>query len=313
MGKGGPKIMGAKQGREGQFVFNKPKIGKIVEIFDENEAGSIKTFILDIKTSEQPLVVYPGQFMMVWIPGVDEIPMSISSFAAQFNTHEKIYENRVGISVQAVGEATKHLHELTIGEQLGIRGPFGNGYSIKPGTAVVVGGGVGMASLKLLIENLIQKKQETELENLIVIEGCRDEKELPYTEWLGSCLGDSEQQYCTDNGSCGYHGFTSDYLDSYLQTLKEQGKDLSKVTVYSCGPELMLHSVFEICERYGCHLQASLERWMRCGFGLCGLCALEPTGLLVCKNGPVFSETILRNVEDFGNYHRDVTGRKTEL
>ena len=86
--------------------------------------------------------------------------------------------------------------------------------------------------------------------------------------------------------------------------------DKKKITVYACGPEKMLYSLFTLSEKMGVRLQASLERWMRCAFGVCGLCALEPTGLLVCKDGPIFDNEILRQVEEFGKTHRDMSGKK---
>ncbi len=87
----------------------------------------------------------------------------------------------------------------------------------------------------------------------------------------------------------------------------------NQITVYACGPEIMLKRVFEICEGHNVQCQLSLERMMRCGFGVCGLCALEPSGLLVCRDGPVFTNSDLRNCTDFGKKHRDFSGREIDL
>ena len=73
----------------------------------------------------------------------------------------------------------------------------------------------------------------------------------------------------------------------------------------------MIFKIFKICEKYKIELQASLERIMRCGCGLCGLCAIDPLGLLVCKDGPIFNSESLSQMEDFGKYKRDFTGKKT--
>ena len=72
----------------------------------------------------------------------------------------------------------------------------------------------------------------------------------------------------------------------------------------------MMKKVFDICEKNGIEVQASLERMMRCGFGLCGLCVLDPLGIKVCQNGPIFTSDILRKTDDFGNYIRDFSGEK---
>jgi dihydroorotate dehydrogenase electron transfer subunit len=75
----------------------------------------------------------------------------------------------------------------------------------------------------------------------------------------------------------------------------------------------MMYQVFKLCEEYQVPLQASLERVMRCGCGLCGLCALEPLGLLVCKDGPIFKSETLRQVDDFAKYKLDFSGKKVPL
>jgi len=96
--------------------------------------------------------------------------------------------------------------------------------------------------------------------------------------------------------------------------IKDYSKeDFTKLIVYSCGPELMLYKLFQICEKHDIEFYASLERIMRCGCGLCGLCAIDPTGLLVCKDGPIFSRDLLRKMEDFGKFTRDITGKKIPL
>jgi dihydroorotate dehydrogenase electron transfer subunit len=74
-----------------------------------------------------------------------------------------------------------------------------------------------------------------------------------------------------------------------------------------------MYRVFQICEKKSMNLQASLERIMRCGCGLCGLCSIDPLGLLVCRDGPIFKSEILRKLEDFGKYKRDFTGKKIKI
>ena len=75
----------------------------------------------------------------------------------------------------------------------------------------------------------------------------------------------------------------------------------------------MIYEVLNICNKYNIELQASLERIMRCGCGLCGLCAVDPLGLLVCKDGPIFSSKTLDQMKDFGNFKRDFSGKKISI
>jgi dihydroorotate dehydrogenase electron transfer subunit len=75
----------------------------------------------------------------------------------------------------------------------------------------------------------------------------------------------------------------------------------------------MLFKLFQTCIKHNIEFYASLERIMRCGCGICGLCALDPLGLLVCKDGPIFSSKQLEKIEDFGKYIRDFTGKKMNI
>ena len=82
--------------------------------------------------------------------------------------------------------------------------------------------------------------------------------------------------------------------------------------VYTCGPEAMMRKLYELAKEKGLEIQASLERFMRCGFGICGSCAIGP--FLVCKDGPVFDKGMLEAVEgEFGSYSRDRCGRRIPI
>ncbi|MBO4356559.1 MAG: dihydroorotate dehydrogenase electron transfer subunit, partial [Candidatus Methanomethylophilaceae archaeon] len=97
-----------------------------------DEAYDTKTFVFDWDAC-----VKPGQFIMIWIPGTDEIPMSVSG----------ISEHTKSITVKAIGDATKKLHEYKEGDRLSIRGPFGNGFDLSNKNILIIGGGVGTAAV----------------------------------------------------------------------------------------------------------------------------------------------------------------------
>ena len=99
------------------------------------EGKDITTLRFDLNTK-----VKPGQFLMVWIPGVDEIPMSVSYLSG-------------GITIKNIGEATAALSSLKPGDKLGIRGPYGNGWTIPEGKILCVGGGVGTAPIMVAAED----------------------------------------------------------------------------------------------------------------------------------------------------------------
>lgn len=220
----------------------------------------------------------PGQFMMVWIPGMDLKPYAVSY-------HSK---NEFGITSKVYGEFSAALDRMKKGQQLGFMGPYGNGFTIKD-KAIVVGGGVGMASLSKLIEKL--KKP-------VIINGARSREYLIYTKRYPKAI------IVTDDGSTGRKGLVTEVLDELLATRKYR-------VVYTCGPEIMMKKVLEVCNKYKVECQASVERYMGCAFGICGKCMIN--GFLDCLDGPVFNSKQLNRIKDFGCYARLKTGQKVTL
>lgn len=219
-----------------------------------------------------------GQFVMLWIPGVDEIPMSLSVIGA-----------RQAVTVEAVGAATRALHDMCQGDKIGIRGPYGQGFTLQGTRHLVVAGGTGAAPLLPLIQRS---------DNATVLLGAQTADRLLFPNEIAST---ASLQIATDDGSQGYHGFITDLLD-----------DVSRCdAVYTCGPEPMMKKVLDWSQRPDVAMQASLERYMKCGIGLCDACAID--GLHVCRDGPVFTGDVLAGLEDFGDRKRAPSGRPVEL
>ncbi len=269
-----------------------------------NECDGIKTFIFNVQEnplSDPPNPPKPGQFLMLWVPGVDEVPMSISGYDEKGNW---------SITVKNVGECTDALHNLRIGDYIGLRGPLGNHFTMSKDESqkvFLIGGGIGMAPLRFLASELNKSNRK-----FSIIEGAKIDSDLIYVdEFHDLTEGESEVFFCTDDGSYGLEGFVS---DNFEKKIKDLSKEVLENTIaYTCGPEIMMYKVFQICEKYNIKLQASLERIMRCGCGLCGLCAIDPLGLLVCKDGTVFSSEQLKEMEDFGKFKRDFSGKKIQI
>ena len=110
----------------------------------------------------------------------------------------------------------------------------------------------------------------------------------------------------TDDGSEGFNGLATDAVKEILS-----GNVFD--TVYTCGPELMMYGLYELVKDSKVGFQASLERFMKCGCGVCGTCALDPTGSLVCVEGPVYTGNILSKITEFGKYYRDAMGVKKKF
>lgn len=240
-------------------------ITKIVE-----ETPTIRTFFFD--TSFEP---EPGQFVMAWIRGVDEIPMALS------------YDN--AITVQKVGTATSALFELGEGDSIGIRGPFGNGFRIKGDNILLIAGGVGAAPLSPLAE-----KASSQGFVVTTLLGAKTEEELVFRKRFEAA---GKVMVATDDGTAGKHGYVTQLID---------GKDYDQI--YCCGPEIMMKKVLDKVPPD--KSQFSLHRYIKCGLGICGACCVD--GLRVCRDGPVFTGEVLKNTE-FGIYRRNECGEKVKV
>ena len=240
----------------------------------KKETPNIRTFIFD-----KTFAFHPGQCVMVWVPGVDEIPMALSS--------------EISITVQKVGDATEALFDLPPGSRLGIRGPFGNGFT-KGEKVLAIAGGVGAAPLLPLA------RSDSVMTLLL---GARTESELLFLDQLDEC---TDVLIATDDGSLGHHGFVTTLMDDLNLAVYDR--------IAVCGPEVMMRAVLaRVAEKGLAHKsEFSLHRYMKCGVGVCGSCCTDPSGLRVCRDGPVFSGEVLLKSE-FGHYMRDASGRKKNL
>ncbi len=235
------------------------------------ESPSVKTLrVVDKLCSKAE----PGQFLMLWIPGVDEIPLSVLGVGG----------GEVSVAVKLVGDATRHLHGMKAGELVGVRGPFGNWFTETRGKVLLVGGGTGIAPLLFLAKRLSAKA-----DRLSFVMGAKTRNELLFLQELGNVCSEENVVCATEDGSFGLQCLATDPLEKLLD--RE-----SFNMIYACGPEQMLRKVFDLADRRNVSLEASLERLMRCGIGLCGSCMIGK--YRVCRDGPVFSLSRLREVRD---------------
>ena len=254
------------------------------------EIKKIKREAIDITTlyfkDEAVRESKPGMYLMVWVPGDDEVPMSISG----------IEENGFSsITVRNVGITSETLDAMQPGGKVGIRGPYGNSYELKGENPLIVAGGSGTVSLLPLVEAFLDKKIKPTF-----ILGGRSADQLLFEDELLKLLGE-KLVISTDDGSMGYSGYASGYAALLMD---ENEFD----HVYTCGPELMMAKVFQETERRGIAIQASLERYVKCAVGLCGNCVIGP--YRVCKDGPVFNTEMLVEVrEEFGISRMDASGK----
>jgi dihydroorotate dehydrogenase electron transfer subunit len=257
---------------------NKTDIVKIEKVIDYSP--ELKSYY--VRNSRIAKAYRPGNFIVLWIPNVDFLPMSISN----------IEGNLLEITVQKIGDGTSKLFEMQVGDKIGVRGPFGNSWNYEDATNIlVVGGGVGIAAITTLIDPLKKNKK-----NVFVAIGAKDDASLIFADRLIDWIPNT--MCTTDDGSRGKKCFVTDAVEDII---KNENIDL----ILTCGPEIMMKRVFEIAEAKSIEIQASLERKMKCGIGLCGSCCVGyKNDVSVCKDGPIFTSKQLKTFPQFGNYSK---------
>jgi dihydroorotate dehydrogenase electron transfer subunit len=263
-----------------------PRAVKLERIVDETP--SIRSFWFNDTTLHQ---ASPGQFSMVWVPGVDEVPMSV--LAIQGKTE-------AGVVIKKGGPVSTALWEKKVGDPFWIRGPYGHPYTVgHHQKLLVVGGGTGLVPLLSLLVHFRGR-------DVTLITGARTSNELLFKDWL---IADSKEHhfklvFATDDGTYGEKNQVPRVAEEALQ--KEQFD-----AIYTCGPEPMMKKIYDLAMTAHCHVQVSLERVFKCGVGICAACVIGP--YLVCRDGPVFSERELSAMPEFGHTRRDLSGKKVPL
>jgi len=267
---------------------NTLRITRILKV--RTESPTVKTIMFKDKLCTNAV---PGQFLMLWIPGVDEIPISISDLTRN---------GLVSVTVAKVGEATEALHRKEKDDLMGLRGPFGRGFTLKAEKTLIIGGGIGLAPLKFLARKLLEKGAK-----ISFMMGAKTKTELIFQEEMDELLTKHGGKLLasTEDGTFGFKGLVTDLLVEVLSNEKFEA-------IYACGPEPMLTKAFEVAEKHSVPFEASLERLMRCAIGLCGSCVVGK--YRVCKDGPVFNSEQLREVKgEFGRFKRDFSGKRILL
>ena len=212
----------------------------------------------------------PGQFVMAWLPGIDERPFSLSG------------NDPMRITVADIGPFSHALNQLQCGERLWLRGPLGNGFTPRGHSHLLLGGGYGAAPLFFLAKSLCA--QDDQVGVCLGARSCADLLLVEEFEFLGC-----QVWLATEDGSAGKQGLLTALLPEAQNALKPE-------TIYACGPIGMLLAIAAWTCTAGLPAQLSFESVMRCGVGLCGSCELpEETcqqlglapGFLVCHDGPV--------------------------
>ena len=246
-------------------------------------AGTVTLWLEPAGRGGKAYTFRPGQFNMLYVFGVGEVPISVSGDPAQ--------PVPVAHTVRSVGPVTRALVAMRPGEVVGLRGPFGTPWPVEVARGrdvVVVAGGIGLAPLRPLIHTLLRRRRD--FGRVVVLYGARTPRELLYRRELRRWRGrlDVEVLVTVDWGDTSWRGHVGVVTALFVQA--ELFFDPANTVAYVCGPEVMMRfAARELLDRgvAAGRIYVSLERNMKCGQGHCGHCQYGP--LFVCKDGPVFA------------------------
>ena len=243
-------------------------VGKILA----NEAINANVKRMVIEAPQIAEAAQPGQFVHV------KKPDSVNFLRRPFSIADADRENgTITLIYRIVGKGTAEYAAMKVGEAFSILGPIGNGFALKDGRPLLVGGGVGIAPLIYLSRQLKDQKP-------ILLIGGKNKDEVFWEKYLQEFA--DKIYITTDDGSVGFKGFTVQLLP---QILAENNIE----HIYTCGPNIMMEGVAKLAHKHDIDCQVSLEKRMACGIGVCLGCTFEGklTGKRrkVCTEGPVFA------------------------
>lgn len=241
------------------------------------------TFTLELAPIDgsPALAFLPGQFNMIYVFGVGEVPISISGDPNRrdFLVH----------TTRAVGAVTRAMHRLRVGDTIGVRGPYGTAWPVEASTGsdiVIAAGGIGLAPLRPAIYSVLSRREK--FGRVVLLYGTRTPQDILFRRDLERWRArfDLEVYPTVDRASGGWRGS----VGVVTALIARAPFDALNATAFVCGPEIMMRYTVAELQKRGLgdtRIHVSMERNMKCAVGLCGHCQFGP--LFICKDGPVFS------------------------
>ena len=247
------------------------------------------TFSLELESFNRTDFVFsPGQFNMLYVFGVGEVPISISGDSN--NTKKLIHTTR------AVGTVTKAMWNLKKGDCIGIRGPYGTAWPIQTGKSrdiLIITGGIGLAPLRPVLYHILHNRAD--YGKVVILYGARTPEDILYKKEIEKWRSrfDIEIFITVDRATGNWH----ENIGVVTSMIGRAPFDPLNCTAMVCGPEIMMRFTILELQKRGVsdeNIFISMERNMKCGIGLCGHCQLGTS--FVCKDGPVYNYTQMKDI-----------------
>ena len=244
----------------------------------ERQEETHDTVTLRLRPVDRPIPAYrPGQFTMMYAPGIGEVPISISGMGPGLALVQ---------TVRAVGAVTRALCACPPGRVIGLRGPYGTDWDVASAAGddlLIVAGGIGLAPLRGALLAALGHRER--YRRVVLLVGARSPEELVFARELGGWRRSGAEVVVTvDQAAAGWTG----HVGVVTQLIARADVDSARTTALICGPEVMMRLTARELRALGvpaARIRVSLERNMRCGVAECGHCQLGP--LLLCRDGPV--------------------------
>jgi NAD(P)H-flavin reductase len=248
------------------------------------------TFTLELESGQarDGFHFLAGQFNMLYLFGVGEVPISISGDPSK--------PQKLAHTIRAVGPVTKAMRAVRRGDALGVRGPFGSCWPVQEAAGkdvLIVAGGIGLAPLRPVVYEILAKRKN--YGQIALLYGTRTPADMLYSKELEqwSKRADLQVHITVDRASGTWSGNVG-----VVPTLIPKAQFNPRNTIAMiCGPEVMMRFTVRDLQQYGVALEniyISMERNMKCAVGFCGHCQFGPT--FICKEGPVFRYHRIQNL-----------------
>ena len=264
-----------------------PQVVKVIKI--TQETPDVKTFRMQTPDGKKPFAPLPGQLGMISVVGVGEGMFSITAQG----------EDWIESSIKKVGMLTEAFHELAEGQEIAIRGPYGNHFpveALKGKDLIFIGGGIGLAPVRSLIRYCMEHRED--YGHIDIVYGSRSPEDLCFKEDLFQNWPkekDTRVEITVDRGNETWEGKVG-FVPAYVEELAFSPENKK---VILCGPPIMIKFTSEALVRMGFAKEdviTTLEMRMKCGIGKCGRCNIGSK--YVCLDGPVFNLAELDELPD---------------